>query len=234
LNEAPTPNDEPAREPVSPWHIRWPRLLLFAFVVVVGYFVASQFDKPMYFFFRQYDSGDADWHRFLRIMGWAPTWMIAAVILALVDWGRVKVQGFWKAMWRPVLLLLAIACSGAVGEVLKLLIRRERPNANDGMYVWRAWTDETFRTGGLATPSSHAIVAFAAAFMMCKLVPQVRVVWILLAVGCAFSRVANHAHWVGDVYVSAVVAYGVVHLLWRLHLRNNPELPREPGLFDLK
>jgi len=43
------------------------------------------------------------------------------------------------------------------------VFRRERPRAHGGEYFFRAFTDRPLHNGGLALPSTHAIVAFGAA-----------------------------------------------------------------------
>ena len=64
-------------------------------------------------------------------------------------------------------------------------------------------------------PSTHAIVAFAAAAVLARLWPRARVIWYGLAAGCALTRVWTRAHFVSDCVVAAVVAYAIVALLWR-------------------
>src|SRR5690606_20175073 len=107
------------------------------------------------------------------------------------------------------------ALSGVVGELLKLVFRRERPRAHDGAYVFRAFADRPLHSGGLALPSSHAIIAFGAAAMLARLFPRTAPVWSTLAAGCALPRVAAGAHFLSDVVVSALAAWAVVALLWR-------------------
>lgn len=213
-------DNAPTRQLVA---IHWLRTLLLAFLVCLGYLVASQFDVVAYRAFEQSQTSGEDWHRLLRIMGYVPTWIVVALILGMLDWDDVKKVGFYKAMWRPGLLMLSVLLSGIAAEVLKVLIRRERPNMHDAEYAWRSWLDSPLYTGGLSTPSSHAAVAFAAAFMLCYLVPRGRILWIALAIGCGLTRVISGAHWVGDIYISAVISYFVAHLLWQQHARNNPQ-----------
>lgn len=211
----------------SPGSPRWVRLALLAFFLCLGYLVAVAFDGPVFHAMAGSDTHGEDWHRLLRVMGYAPTWLVVAAILALIDRRMARRVGWFKAMWRPGLLILAVILSGIAAEVLKILIRRERPLWHDGDYVLRSWFEDPFYSGGLATPSSHAAVAFGAAFMMMHLVPQAKWVWLLLAVGCALTRVMAQAHMVSDTYLSAVVSALIVHLLWQQHLRNNPGFRRE-------
>ena len=150
--------------------------------------------------------------RMFRVMGFVPLWLAAAIALVLHDWpGREVGEQPWR---RGGLLLGAVLAGGAAAELLKLLFRRERPWAHDGEYVFRAFTERPFSTGGLGLPSSHALVAFAAAAMLSRLFPRARIVWWTLGWGCAFTRVAAGAHFLSDVVVAAVVAWLVVAALW--------------------
>ena len=158
---------------------------------------------------------DEDWGRLLRVMGYLPLWLLLGTALVLHDWPRRTAESVRPALRRGLLLVGGAAVSGIVGELLKLLFRRERPRAHDGEYFFRAFTDRPLHSGGLALPSSHAIVAFGAAAMLARLFPRAAPVWYLLAAGCAFTRVAAGAHFVSDVVVSFLAAWLVVAWLWR-------------------
>ena len=159
--------------------------------------------------------GNTDLGRLLRIQGFLPTWIIVAAALVLTDWPLRAVSGTWAACRRGVLVVGSAALGGAFAEVLKILIRRERPGDEVGAYVFRAWSDRTFSTAGLGIPSSHVAVAFGAAAMLGRLFPRARPVWYGLAAGCAFSRVAAHAHFLSDVTAAAILGLAVAGLLWR-------------------
>jgi membrane-associated phospholipid phosphatase len=148
-------------------------------------------------------------------MGYLPLWLLLGTALVLHDWPRRTADSIRPALRRGLLLVGGAAVSGIVGELLKLLFRRERPRAHDGEYFFRAFTDRPLHSGGLALPSSHAIVAFGAAAMLARLFPRAAPVWYLLAAGCAFTRVAAGAHFVSDVVVSFLAAWLVVAWLWR-------------------
>lgn len=153
---------------------------------------------------------EQDWGRFLRVMGFLPTWLIAALALWLTERGRLTSAGR-----RALLVAGSPALSGIAGEVLKLLLRRERPEVKAGAYVFRAYSDRPFSSGGLALPSSHTIVAFGAAAMLAHLFPRARWVWFGLATGCAITRLLAHAHFASDVVVAACAALATSAWLWR-------------------
>lgn len=157
-----------------------------------------------------------DLGRMLRVMGFLPLWATAALALVLHD--RAE-RGARAAYARGLLLLGGATLGGAAAELLKLVFRRERPRAHAGEYVFRAWTERPLSTGGLALPSSHALVAWGAAGVLARLFPRARWVWYALAAGCSWSRVAAGAHFVSDVVLSGVVGLLVAEGLWRWHLR---------------
>lgn len=161
---------------------------------------------------------DRDWGRLLRIMGFWPTWAAGAVALVLHDRG-VSPRPPGGPGFRGLLLAGAPFLAGLLCEVLKLLIRRERPGAHDGEYAFRAFTDQPWSTRGLGLPSSHAMTAFAGAAMLSYLFPRTWPVWWLLAAGAAYTRVAAGAHFLSDVVFAALMGWLVSWLLWRRYGR---------------
>jgi membrane-associated phospholipid phosphatase len=159
--------------------------------------------------------GNTDLGRLLRILGFLPTWIVVAAALVMTDWPLRAANGAWAAWRRGLLVVGSATLSGAAAEVLKILIRRERPGDEAAGYVFRAWSDRTFSTAGLGIPSSHVMVAFGAFAMLARLFPRARPVWYLLAAGCAFSRVAAHAHFLSDVTAAAILGIIVAELLCR-------------------
>lgn len=148
---------------------------------------------------------EIDRGRVLRVVGYYPLWIAMAAAL----WFQTKDR-------RNALLLGVVpGLGGVAAEVLKLLLRRERPGPHDGEYFFRSFAERPFSTSGLALPSSHALVAFAGAFILCKLYPRAWPVWLTLAVGCGLSRVLAHAHFLSDVVTAAVAAWFVVEICWK-------------------
>jgi membrane-associated phospholipid phosphatase len=156
------------------------------------------------------DIYNGDFGRLLRVMGFLPTWAFAAVALYLQERRLVP-----DARQRALLLLGSPVVAGILAEVLKLTLRRERPSVAAGLYSWRPFTDRPFSTSGLALPSSHTMVAFGAVWMLCRLFPRAKWVWISLGVGCGVSRVLAQAHFVSDVVLAAVASFAITAWLWR-------------------
>ena len=155
---------------------------------------------------------DHDWGRLLRVAGFAPTWIVGAVAIMLARSGRAVTAG-WKAALLPGWFLLAsIAASGLLGEVVKLVVRRERPGPHDGLYGYLPWIGD-WSTGAIGLPSTHAIVAFAGAFALARLSPRSGPVWVGVALGCGLTRLLDGKHFVSDVLAAGVLAWVIVALL---------------------
>jgi membrane-associated phospholipid phosphatase len=167
--------------------------------------LAHVLDGWMYRNFRLGDIYSHDWGRLLRVLGFLPLWFTAALALWLQE----------RIPKRALMLAFTPALAGLVGEILKLLLRRERPASHEGAYYFRPFDERTFSSGGLALPSSHAIVAFGAAAILSRLFPRAWIVWWALAWGCGLSRVAAGAHFLSDVVVAALAAWLVAARVWR-------------------
>jgi membrane-associated phospholipid phosphatase len=175
------------------------------------------------------DFQHTDLGRMLRVMGFLPLWALAGAALVLCDWPRRTVDSVRPALTRGALLLAGGTAGGAAAELLKMALRRERPGAHGGDYVFRAFAERPFSTGGLALPSSHVLVAFGALAMLARLFPRAWPVWYALAVGCAFSRVAAGAHFVSDVVLAGVVGIAVAEGIWRWHVRRAGDTADAPS-----
>lgn len=153
-----------------------------------------------------------DLGRLLRIAGFLPTWFLGAAALVLHDRGRTPPApvGPWH---RGLMLAVSPILGGLLGEVLKLLLRRERPSLHDGAYVFRSFLDQPWSTRDLGLPSGHALVAFSGAAMASYLFPRTAPVWLLWAAGCAVTRVLAQAHFTSDVVLAAIAGGFVARTL---------------------
>lgn len=181
--------------------------LRFLIVVAVVVALAHLGDRWSYQHFTIPHVYGHDWGRMLRVVGYYPTWILAALALLLHDWiprtrasWRTASRRAWRLFWSP-------AVGGILAEALKLVVRRERPNLTDGLYVFRAWSDGPWSSKGFGMASSHTAVAFGAAAMLARLFPRARIVWYGVAVGCALTRVASGAHFLSDAVVGALLGW---------------------------
>lgn len=175
--------------------------------------VAMLVDRTTYLWLNAPTIYDSDLGRLLRVTGFGGTWVLLAIAVRLQEGGdptrRLAARRrAWLLFWSPTL-------AGALAEVLKLAIRRQRPALHDGFYGFRPWDERTWNGAGLAFPSSHTAVAFGGAAMLARLFPRARWVGYALAAGCAASRVLHRAHFVSDVVFAAGLGWLVGWFLWR-------------------
>lgn len=192
---------------------KWPLLIRVA-LMIVSFAASLALDGWAYRHLVRETIYDGDLGRMLRVAGFLPTWAIVSLALILCDPPqRQDAQNRWRRA-RGLLPLISAALAGLVGEALKLLLRRERPEAHAGAYVFRSWSDHPVSSAGLAFPSSHAIVAFGALAILARLYPRARWLWFAVAAGCALTRVLAHAHFLSDVVLAGIAGSLVATALW--------------------
>jgi membrane-associated phospholipid phosphatase len=193
--------------------VRW---LMGALAAAAGLLVLTLADKWLWANLRldHLPINDDGWFQLLRQAGYLPTWVLVALMMFLHDRGKEwPKEGFKNARHRATLLVLSAGMGGLAAEVIKAAVSRYRPGSTGDYYFkWLPPTDVFFPGYGMA--SSHAGVAFGAAFMLWKLFPRVGPVALVLAVGCSFTRVVMGVHFVTDVYVAGVLSYVVAVVLW--------------------
>lgn len=159
------------------------------------------------------DLEDSDTYQVFRQAGWLLPWIFLIAAFAGHRW--------WSARWRlrqlrdtTTPLAFAIIIAGGVAELLKRLIGKERPGP-DGEITFKPLLDAFSDDINLGLPSSHAAVAFAAAFALARLYPGSGIPLVLLAIGTGFSRIYVGAHFLSDVVAGAAIAYATVWLIVR-------------------
>ena len=148
-------------------------------------------------------ANDRDWGRLLRIMGFAPTWILVAAAFWMHGHGGTDDASI-AARDTALAILAAIAIGGLGAEALKLLIRRERPLPTFEGYSFRAFADRPFNTGRLGMPSSHTMVAFAGAPALASRYPRTGWVVLGMAAGCGLTRIFAGAHFLSDVVAAGI------------------------------
>jgi len=143
-------------------------------------------------------ANDRDWGRMLRVAGFAPTWLVVAAAMWLEN----------RRDRAAVALIAAVAAAGVGAEIIKLLVRRERPEAGMMGYAFRSFADHPFDSRDFGFPSSHVMVAAGAAGALGHRFPRALPVLLGLAVGCGLTRLFAGAHFLSDV-VAGLIA-GVV------------------------
>jgi membrane-associated phospholipid phosphatase len=101
-------------------------------------------------------------------------------------------------------LFVAVLSANLVAEVLKYAIGRGRPfvggNANAFNFMPFAGTEAYF-----SLPSAHAVTAFALAFAIGAIWPQVRIIMFAYALAIGATRLVLLAHHPSDIVAGAVI-----------------------------
>jgi len=191
--------DGSAASPTTAWRALGTTLVATALTLLVDRWVYLNVQNPTVY--------DHDWGRLLRVMGFAGTWIAIAAFVRLHG-GATAARRAWLVFWSPVV-------AGAIAELAKLAVRRERPAIHDGFYGFRPFDERTWNAAGLSFPSSHAAVAFGGAAMLARLYPRARWVGYTLAAGCAITRLLARAHFVSDVVFAAGLGWLAAWVLAR-------------------
>lgn len=160
------------------------------------------------------------WYKFLWVLGRVEPWLFVAAAMLFADFGGDATRSK-RGVRRAVFLALSVVLAGLATELGKLVFRRLRPDQTDGWYAFRAWTEDFWSARNLGLPSSHAGVAFGAAFALCWMFPRAAPVFIAAGIGCAVSRVLAGAHFLSDVLVGTAIAFFIVLGVYALDKRNN-------------
>jgi len=212
--------------------LTWRRALMFIALVVAGLVVAMKLDPLVERALADPKSHLRDWHRALRVMGYFPLWVVLSIAIAQHDWPRTVGKALTRRLRRGLILTLSPMFAGITAELTKLIVRRERPefSTEAGQYAFRSILDGPLSTSGLGFPSSHTAVAFGAGCALSALFPNAKIIWLLAAAGCGYTRLADEAHHFSDVYFGAVLGYACAWLTLRLLRRRNHTLHVEPQL----
>jgi membrane-associated phospholipid phosphatase len=146
---------------------------------------------------------ERDWGRLLRVLGYAPTWLLIAALFWLEGRTRDPADGAAGTSTARA-VVLAMIVGGLGSELLKLLIRRERPVDGGTEYLFRSFGDAPLSTRRLGMPSGHTMVAFAGAAALAQRFPRAAPVLFAAAAGCGLTRVLAQAHYLSDVVAAGI------------------------------
>jgi len=166
----------------------------------------------------------SDLYRTLRAAGSLWPWLLVGGAIFLADLGAGRAHAA-RALRRPVFLLLSAAGSGLTAELLKPIVGRYKPENTGGHLVFAPLRDRLTDWHDLGMASSHAAVAFGAAFAISLMWPRTAPAVILLAIGCAITRLVAGAHFLSDVYVGAVLACAATTAIYHLDRSRNHGTP---------
>ena len=153
-----------------------------------------------------------DWYKLFRIVGYWPTWIAigGALILQQRPW---RTSAFRAGNWGGALVIVAAGLAGGIAEALRPIVGRLRPYQTDGFHRYNGLPDDPTMHASLGGPSSHTAVAVGAACMIFFLWPRPGLIALVLAAGCAWTRMISGAHFASDVVAGAILGYACARVL---------------------
>jgi len=198
-------------EPLPIAVVDWRRVLA---VIAAALLLAHAIDAVAWEQLRDPRVNEREWGRLFRSVGYVPTWLFGSAALWLQSPPAPGVAASGRG-WRAVALMLAPALAGGLAELMKIVVRRQRPGAESPEYLFRPYDVDLWSTKGLGLASSHTAVAFGAAAVLSRCFPATRAVWYVLATGCALTRVMAGAHYVSDTVAAAAIGWLTAEGVWR-------------------
>jgi membrane-associated phospholipid phosphatase len=219
LHRAIVENDRLAR-----WAERWrppasialPALALLLLVLASIAFV----DRPVAWFFHDSNRSLRDAFQFITQFGLSKGYLIIAAVLCLglrlAAWrardGRLAAALVQNA-YRALFLFLAVAVSGLVTDLIKIVVGRARPKLlfADGFhgFTWGATQSDYW-----SFPSGHATTVAALAVGLTLLWPRGAALYAALALLVAASRIIIGVHYVSDVLMGLAIGGGTAWAIW--------------------
>jgi undecaprenyl-diphosphatase len=144
-----------------------------------------------------------------KIGSWGAVWIVLALALALL---RRRIQPL-------VLVILADAASDGAAELLKSAVGERRPHLSQPLISI---------PHSKSFPSGHAATSFACATVLAMLAPRAAPLFVVLALGIAYSRLYVGVHWPLDVIAGAVIGF-VTALLLLSEVRRRSRGRKRPG-----
>ena len=198
-------------EPLPISVVDWRRVLA---VIIAALLLAHAVDALAWAQLRDPRVNEREWGRLLRSVGYVPTWLFGSAALWLQSRPALGAEASGRG-WRAAALLIAPALAGGLAELMKIVVRRQRPGAESAAYLFRPYEVDFWSTKGLGLASSHTAVAFGAAAVLSRCFPATRAVWYALATGCALTRVMAGAHYVSDTVAAAAIGWLTAEGIWR-------------------
>jgi len=168
-----------------------------------------------------------DWYQMFRAAGYLPTWLLIGGAVLVVARSRGRGPGGGMA------IIAGAIATGLAAEILKPVLGRHRP-LGDGSLHWNPLLggvlDPATYNHSLGLPSSHAAVAFGAAFVVVRLYPGAGWFAIIAASGCGLTRLLAGAHAFSDVLVAVLVAWLISAVVVRLFAEE--PVPARASRFD--
>lgn len=135
--------------------------------------------------------------------------LVPCILLTAIFWIRKDKH----RMAESVAMFAAVATSGIIANILKVVVCRPRPPLlfSDGL-TYPAFF--SFNTQFLwnSFPSGHATTGISFAIIATAIVPRYRLLWYAIGLAIAVSRIILQVHYLSDVLVGCVIGMWVAWL----------------------
>lgn len=136
---------------------------------------------------------------------------VLPVPIILLIW-TCLISGPKSEKWRLILqVILGLLLVWIPVLLSKSLIPRFRPNAFKGTDWWESFvtqnSDLAHKYALQSFPSGDTAVAFVLSTILAFHFPRHRIIFFVLALGCAASRYVLNAHWLSDILAGAILGY---------------------------
>jgi membrane-associated phospholipid phosphatase len=209
-----------------------PAVVLVLLLILV-FWVGWQFDRDLALAARDIDPTTYAIFRQITRLGRSEWYLIPSALGIVLGFiGARRATGAARAAWERLLqrclwVFSAVAVSGIVANILKIVFGRARPRLLDSGPATYGMSWFEVGSSYASFPSGHSNTAFAVALAIGALVPRWRVPLLIAAAVVAASRVVIGAHYLTDTLAGALLAVVTTLLLQRWFRRNGwGDLPR--------
>ena len=206
---------------------RWPLAAWFGWTSLFCIVSFAAIDRPLALTLKAAVPG-ANIEGFFKTITWLGEggfWIIPALVLAGFFWWRQRHAANWDQdarlgqYWRSALYLgSSVLLSGAFVAAVKVVFGRYRPRYlfDQGLYGFNPFNTEWAMN---SFPSGHSQTAFAAMIALAYILPRQAVVWYVLALLVAASRIVTTVHFLSDTAMGGYLGELGAILLHRLCAR---------------
>lgn len=200
----------------------WPKTLLkvvviTAIVLAIWFLIAHFLDDPLFKYWKVKQDTKVGKRAVKEVFDFFQFAYVRIVPTFLLIWACL-IAGPKSEKWRFVVqVLLGIVCVAVPTWFCKILLPRCRPRWFEGEtwidsfskipYKLTQFKDQIADNHSQSFFSGDAAVSFAVAAILAYHFAQYRLIFYILAIGCAVSRFTSLRHWPSDIFLGAVVGY---------------------------